>query len=81
MARPTENPLAEGTKLKSIFWAEGVVTLNPVPGCPEVKSIQVVDIPGQMGYVPWAEVRYVNSDTVMLYNLAHVEGCEVLHDG
>jgi len=67
--------LTEGTKLRTIFWSEGSISLGDKPH--NAKSIVVTMEYGQMAGVPWARVD-TNEGKVYLYNLAEAQGVQLL---
>ena len=76
--------LQEGTKIKAIYGPApkelSFTTVYPddkacYNSC-HVRSIEVVDIPGQMGNVPWAKVINRQGE-VILVNLALMESVEM----
>ena len=60
--------LKAGTKLKSVYWANGDFTVDKS----DVESITVSMEAGQMAMVPWALVKYAGERH--LVNLALGEG-------
>ena len=70
--------LHEGTKLKSIFWENGELTLGieNTPGT-VVESLTVVMQSGQLAWVPWVQVVWSNGER-FLFNCAVLEGLQIL---
>ena len=68
--------LKVGTRLRSIttvsgrYYNLGGYTAIDQPPVFMVTNIEVVDVVGQMAYVPWAEVFFSNDVEPLLVNLA-----------
>ncbi len=71
--------LEEGLRLKSVLWSRNNYTVGNeyVNDRGYVESITISMQRGQMAMVPWAEIKF-SDDSIILFNCALMEGCEVL---